>query len=95
MEDAVGDQPGRRATSVIEVVPAEQLVQNDLVQTAGHPDAYSASARHHAGATRKDPALVLPNHCGNVLCMARRPDSTSVNRHPSQLLALAIGASTP
>jgi hypothetical protein len=39
MEDAVGDQPGRRTPSVIEVVPAEQLVQNDLVQTAGHADA--------------------------------------------------------
>jgi hypothetical protein len=39
MEDAVGDQPGRRAPSVIEVVSAEQLVQNDLVQTAGHADA--------------------------------------------------------
>src|SRR5919112_1975892 len=25
-------------------------------------------------------------------CMARRPDSASVTRHPSQLLALAIGA---
>ena len=39
MEDAVGDQPGRRATPVIEVVPAEQLVQDDLVQSAGHAGA--------------------------------------------------------
>jgi len=38
MKDAVGNQSGGLATPVIEVVPAQQLVQNDLVQAAGHTD---------------------------------------------------------
>jgi hypothetical protein len=39
MEDAVGNQSGGLAGPVIEVVPAQQLVQNDLVQPVGHTDA--------------------------------------------------------
>jgi hypothetical protein len=39
MEDAVGDQSGGLAAPVIEVVPAQQLVQDDLIQAAGHADA--------------------------------------------------------
>jgi hypothetical protein len=39
VEQAVGDEPGRRGRAVVEVVPAEELVEDDLVQGAGETDA--------------------------------------------------------
>jgi Domain of unknown function (DUF4383) len=52
---------------------------------------YPARGLRRAGSMWRDPVLVLPNLHGSVL-MARRPNSAApATRHPSQLLALAIG----
>jgi hypothetical protein len=39
VEQAVGDEAGRWGRAVVEVVPAEELVEDDLVQGAGEADA--------------------------------------------------------
>jgi hypothetical protein len=39
VEQAVGDEAGRQGRAVVDVVPPEELVEDDLVQGAGETDA--------------------------------------------------------
>jgi Domain of unknown function (DUF4383) len=59
-----------------------------VAMVAGYP----ASARQQAGLMWKDLVPVLSNPSRKGPFMARRSDSAPASRHPSQLLALAIGA---
>jgi hypothetical protein len=93
MEDAVGDQPGRLAAPVVEMMPAQQLVQDDLVEAAGHTDADQYRR------PQQRPTRTLVGHGASIVGSAKAATPSPATNRPvssSRSGSLgSLGAGTP